>query len=36
MIAVYRMLGIDKQIPPYYKGAYDVRVLFNSLVTMYY
>ena len=35
MIAVYRMLGIDKEIPAYYKGAHDVRVLFNSLVTMY-
>lgn len=35
MIAVYTLLGIDREIPPYYKGEHDVRVLFNSLVTMY-
>lgn len=35
MLAVYTLLGIDKDIPPFYKGEYDLRVLFNSLVTMY-
>lgn len=33
-IAVYKMLNVDKEPPPMYKGQYDPRVLFNVVKTM--
>lgn len=33
-MAVYKFLNLDKKITPIYKGQYDVRVLYNSIVTM--
>lgn len=32
--AVYKFLDLDKEVTPIYKGQYDVRVLFNSAVSM--
>lgn len=32
--AVYRLFGIDKPIPPIYKGEYDLRVLLEDLAVM--
>jgi oleate hydratase len=34
-IAVYTLLGIDKEIPAMYKGQHDVKVIFNSFMTMH-
>ena len=34
-MAVYALLGIDKDIPPVFKGQHDVGVLLNALKTMY-
>jgi oleate hydratase len=34
-IAVYTLLGIDKQIPAIYKGQHDIKVVFNSFITMH-
>jgi oleate hydratase len=34
-IAVYTLLGIDKQIPAIYKGQHDPKVIFNSFITMH-
>lgn len=28
--AVYKFLGLDKEVTPIYKGQHDIRVLFNS------
>ena len=35
-MAVYALLGIDKVIPPVFKGHHDVGVLFNALTTMHH
>jgi oleate hydratase len=32
--AVYKFLDLDKDVTPIYKGQYDVRVLFNSAMSM--
>jgi oleate hydratase len=32
--AVYTLLKVNKDIPPIYKGQYDVRVMFNAFKTM--
>jgi oleate hydratase len=34
-IAVYTLLGIDKEIPAIYKGQHDIKVIFNSFLTMH-
>jgi len=34
-MAVYQLLGIDKEIPPVYKGQHDVGILFNALATLH-
>ena len=34
-MAVYALLGIDKPIPPVFKGQHDVGVLLNAFKTMY-
>jgi len=33
-IAVYKFLNLNKKVTPIYKGQHDVRVLFNSAVSM--
>jgi oleate hydratase len=33
-MAVYKFLNLDKKVTPIYKGQYDVRVLYNSIVAM--
>jgi oleate hydratase len=35
LIAVYKLLDINKEIPPVFKGQHDVAVLFNALKTMH-
>lgn len=35
MTAVYDFLSIDKEIPAYFKGDKDIKVLFDSFVTMH-
>lgn len=32
--AVYKFLNLDKHVTPIYKGQYDIRVLYNSLMAM--
>ena len=32
--AVYKFLNLDKKVTPIYKGQYDIRVLYNSVVAM--
>lgn len=32
--AVYKFLNLDKEVTPIYKGQYDIRVLFNSAMTL--
>jgi oleate hydratase len=32
--AVYKFLNLNKKVTPIYKGQYDVRVLFNSVMSM--
>ncbi|BEP28052.1 oleate hydratase [Helicovermis profundi] len=32
--AVYKFLDLDKEVTPIYKGQYDVRILFNSAMSM--
>lgn len=32
--AVYKFLGLDKEVTPIYKGQHDIRVLFNSAMAM--
>jgi len=32
--AVYQFLGLDKEVTPIYKGQYDIRVMFNSAMSM--
>jgi oleate hydratase len=32
--AVYALAGIEKQVPPVYKGAHDPRVVFSALETL--
>lgn len=33
--AVYKLLNIDKKVPPIYKGQYNPRVLFNTIRTVF-
>ncbi|MHC1684726.1 MAG: oleate hydratase [Clostridiaceae bacterium] len=33
-MAVYEFLNLDKKVTPIYKGQYDVRVLYNSVMAM--
>jgi oleate hydratase len=33
--AVYALLGLDKKVPPVYKGAHDPRVVFEALQTLH-
>ena len=34
-MAVYKLLGIDREIPPVFKGQHDAGVLFEALVTLH-
>ncbi len=34
IMAVYQLLGLEKQVPPVYNGQYDLRVLLNTVRTM--
>ncbi len=34
IMAVYGLLGLDKQVPPVYEGQFDIRVLLKALKTM--
>jgi oleate hydratase len=33
-MAVYSLLGVEREVSPLYKGQYDPRVVFDALRTM--